>query len=263
MRFLLTAAVLFLAGFCTESARAGAWTLDRGQVQVISGVTQSTASRRFDAAGRALQKVMFEKLFGQSCLEYGLTDAVTLYLAPEYVMARSGAQGAAAIPARNAAVEAGARVLLLTRIGMFSVQGSAKTAGAFDMATSAYKAAGRQVELRLLYGRNYKLLGLDGFADLQAAERWIRRPRPNEMAIDATIGLWLTPKTLAMFKSYNIVSGGGVKAPYTNYRMHKLELSVVRQLTSSWSVQVLAFASPAGQNIVAEHGIGSALWYRF
>ncbi len=114
-----------------------------------------------------------------------------------------------------------------------------------------------------MYGRNFKLLGLDGFADLQAAERWIRRPRPNEMAIDATIGLWLTPKTLATFKSYNIVSGGGVKAPYTYYRMHKLELSVVRQLTSTWSVQVLAFASPAGQNIVAEHGIGSALWYRF
>lgn len=114
---------------------------------------------------------------------------------------------------------------------MFSIQGSGKTAGAFDMAISADKAAGSQAELRLLYGRNYKLLGLDGFTDLQVAERWIKRPRPNEMAIDATIGLWLTPKTLAMFKSYNIVSGGGGQAPYTFYRMHKLELSGIMAQT--------------------------------
>ena len=70
-------------------------------------------------------------------------------------------------------------------------------------------------------------------------------------------------KTLAMFKSYNIVSGAGVQAPYTFYRMHKLELSVVRQITGEWSVQIGAFVSPLGQNIVAEQGIGSTLWYRF
>jgi protein XagA len=205
--------------------------------------------------------VLFDKLLVQNSFEYGLTNAVTLYAAPEYVMAQSGGEGQETIRARSVAVEAGARILLLTRIGMFSIQGSAKTAGAFDM--SYGKTSGSQAELRLLYGTNYKLLGLDGFTDLQVAERWIRRPRPNEMTIDATLGLWLTPKTLAMFKSYNIVGGGGVQAPYTFYRMHKLELSVVRRITGRWSVQVGAFASPLGQNIVAEQGIGSALWYRF
>jgi hypothetical protein len=232
-------------------------------VQVISGVTFSRASRRFDGAGKPSQKVVFDKLFVQNSFEYGLTNAVTLYVAPEYVMAQSSGEGQATIRARSAAIEAGARILLLTRIGMFSIQGSGKTAGAFDMSVSADKAAGSQAELRLLYGRNYKLLGLDGFTDLQVAERWIRRPRPNEMTIDATIGLWLTPKTLAMFKSYNIVSGGGGQAPYTFYRMHKLELSVVCRITNRWSFQIGVFASPLGQNIVAEQGVMSALWYRF
>jgi hypothetical protein len=125
------------------------------------------------------------------------------------------------------------------------------------------KASGSQAELRLLYGTNYKLFGLDGFGDLQAAERWIKRPRPNEVAIDATIGLWLTPETLAMFKSYNVVSGGGGEAPYTFYRMHKLELSIVRRIAGHWSLQIGAFASPFGQNIVAEQGVVSALWYQF
>jgi hypothetical protein len=263
MRLLLTAALAVLIGCFQEPAWAGAWTLDRGQVQVISGATFSRASRRFDGTGKPSQQVVFNKLFVQNSFEYGLTNAVTLYVAPEFVTAQSAGEGQATIRARSAAVEAGVRILLLTRIGMFSIQGSGKSAGAFDMSVSATKASGSQAELRVLYGRNYKLLGLDGFTDLQVAERWIRRPRPNEMTIDATIGLWLTPKTLAMFKSYNIVSGGGGQAPYTFYRMHKLELSVVRRITSKWSLQIGAFASPLGQNIVAEQGIGSALWYRF
>jgi len=263
MRLVPTAVLVLLVGFFQEHAWAGAWTLDRGQVQVISGATYSRASRRFDNTGKPSQQVAFDKLFVQSCFEYGLTNAVTLFAAPEYVMAQSGGEGQATIRARSAAVEAGVRILLLTRIGMFSIQGSGKSAGAFDMSVSAYKASGSQAEIRLLYGRNYKFLGLDGFTDLQVAERWIKRPRPNEMTIDATMGLWFTRTTLAMFKSYNIVSGGGGQAPYTFYRMHKLELSVVRQITSKWSFQVGAFASPLGQNIVAERGVGSALWYRF
>ena len=263
MRIFPIAALAVLAYLLPELAWAGAWTLDRGQVQIISGTTFSRASRRFDNAGKPSQQVAFDKLLVQNSFEYSLTNAVTLYVAPEYVTAQSAGEGQAAIRAHSAAVEAGVRILLLTRIGMFSIQGSGKSAGAFDMSVSAYKASGSQAELRLLYGRNYKLLGLDGFADLQVAERWIRRPRPNEMAIDATLGLWLSPKTLAMFKSYNIVSGGGGQAPYTFYRMHKLELSVVRRITKRWSLQIGAFVSPLGQNIVAEQGIGTALWYRF
>ena len=263
MRLFLIAALLIFVDFFPEPARAGAWTLDRGETQVITSVTFSRASRRFDGTGKPSQKMVFDKLFAQNSFEYGLTNAVTLYAAPEYVMAQSGGDGQATVRARSAAVEAGVRILLLTRIGMFSIQGSGKTAGAFDMSVSAGKASGSQAELRLLYGRNYKLLGLDGFADLQVAERWIRRPRPNEMAIDATLGLWLTPKTLAMVKSYNIISGGGGQPPYTFYRMHKLEFSIVRRITKRWSLQIGAFISPFGQNIVDERGVGSAIWYRF
>jgi len=260
MRLLATAVLVLLLA---QGAWAGAWTLDRGQEQVISGATYSEASRGFDDASKPTQQVKFDKLLAQNSIEYGLTDAVTLFTSTEYVSAQSSGDRQATIRARSAAVEAGARILLLTRIGMFSIQGSGKTAGAFDMSVSANKASGSQVELRLLYGTNYKLFGLDGFVDLQAAERWIRHPRPNEVAIDTTVGLWLTPGTLAMFKSYNIVSGGGGVAPYGFYRMHKLEFSVVQKLTGRWSIQIGAFTSPLGQNIVKEQGFVSALWYRF
>lgn len=118
MRHAATAALVLLFA---QGAWAGAWTLDQGQEQVISGVTYSKASRGFDDASKPTQQVKFDKLLAQNSIEYGLTDAVTLYTATEYVNAVSSGEGQATIRARSAAVEAGARILLLTRIGMFSI----------------------------------------------------------------------------------------------------------------------------------------------
>jgi len=242
---------------------AGAWTLDRGRIQQISGVTSSHASRGFDHSGKPKQKVQFNKLFVQNYFEYGLTDAVTLFVAPEFVTAQSNMSGGSGIArSQNTAVEGGVRILLLSHIGMLSIQSSVKTAGAFDMSVSANNAAGRQVELRLLYGKSFTVLGADGYADLQVSERWIHRPRPNEMTIDATAGVKLNRSTLLMVRMFNTISGGGGQPPYTFYRTHKLELSFVRQITNAWSFQLGAFLSPVGQNTIVEQGIGAAVWYR-
>jgi len=252
-----------LVGYSPAPSWAGAWTPYRGHVQVFSGFTISHASKSFDGDGKRTQDVLFDKMFVQNCIEYGLTDAVTLFAAPEYVTVRSAANGQSILRVHDTAVEAGARVLLFSRIGMLSVQGSAKTAGAFNMTVSAYRASGKQAELRLLYGRSFKLFGGDGFIDVQAAQRWISRPRPDEIAIDATAGLWLRHGTLAMLQSFNTVSGGGAVAPYTSYRMHKFELSLVQRVTHSWSLQVGGLISPIGQNIVAERGLTVSIWSRF
>ncbi|MDE2110606.1 MAG: hypothetical protein KGJ79_05655 [Alphaproteobacteria bacterium] len=262
MRLSNLSMLFMFLSFIPQAALAGAWTLDRGQWQMISGTTISQATRGFDGVGRTSDKVVFNKVFVQSTLEYGLTNAVTLFAAPEYVTVLSATKGQRPTRARDAAVEGGARILLLTRIGMLSIQGSAKTAGAFDMSVSVDEASGRQAELRLLYGRNFKLLRHDSFADVQVSERWISRPRPNEMTVDATMGVWLTPKTLAMLQSFNTVSSGHGKAPYTFYRAHKLEFSVVRRITEKWSLQLGIFASPTGRNVVAERGFVTAVWYQ-
>ncbi len=252
-----------LGGFLPASSWAGAWTQDRGHIQIISGVTVSRAVRNFDQTGKPKQKILFNKVLTQNCVEYGLTNAVTLFIAPEYVSAQSNMSGGAHVTqTRNVAVEGGARILLLTRIGMVSLQSSVKTAGAFDMSVSANGASGRQAELRVLYGRNFKLFGVDGFADLQVAERWISRPRPNEMTIDATAGLWVRRSTLIMIQNFNTVSGGGGLAPYTFYRSHKIELSLVQRITRTWSLQLGGIFSPVGRNTIMEQGISAAIWYR-
>jgi len=250
--------LLFLSG----SAHAGAWTLDRGKVSVFTGMTASTAARRFDNGGSASKKIVFRKLLFQNWTEFGLTDAVTLFAAPDYVMAKSGTPTTGASSVSSMSLEGGVRILLFSRIGMLSVQGSAKSAGAFDMSTSSSGESGRLFEARLLYGRSFKFLKRDGFFDLEAAERWIARPRPDEFAFDATVGWWLTPNYLVLVQSFNFMTAGGVKPPYEPYRLHKLQFSLVQPVTKRWSIQAGYFYSIAGRNIVKETGVVTTLWYK-
>lgn len=259
-RLLLTALLFVAFGF--EAAIAGAWTLNRGSLQILSGVTSSRASDRFDVHGSPTGSVIFRKLLAQTWMEYGLTDAVTLYVAPEYVTAESGSDSDGATRYRSSSVEAGARILLLSRVGMLSVQASGKSAGAFDMSVSASGEAGTQFEVRMLYGRSFKLFGHNGFVDVEVAQRWISKPRPNELTVDASAGYWLTKGNLLVLQNFNIVSGSGAKPPYGDYRLHKLQASLVQRLTRRWSVQAGYFFATAGQNIVREQGFVTQIWYR-
>jgi hypothetical protein len=250
------AAAAFLLSIAV--AHAGAWTLKRGHWQVFTATTQSSAGMSFDGHGRAVLPTSFNKLLVQNCIEYGLTDYLTLFATPDYVMAH--VRSLAAQSVRNSSFEGGARLLLDGRIGKLSLQGSYKTAGAFDLSVSANRASGRQVELRLLYGTGFKLFGRDGFIDVQAGQRWIAAPRPDETPVDLTIGLWITRNWMLMAQSFNIVSAGDARPPYTYYRSHKFELSLVQKLSRHWSMQIGAFTSPAGQNALVERGVQVSLW---
>src|SRR5258707_4484722 len=192
-------------------ARGGAWTLERGHWQVLAATIESGAGMSFDDQGRARIPTSFNKLFIQNTFEYGLTGGLTLFATPNYVMAHVATPTVALTRANNTSFEGGARLLLFGLAGKLSLQASYKTAGAFDLSVSANRASGRQIEVRLLYGTGFKLLGLDGFADIEVAQRWIARPRPNETPIDLTAGLWLTSRTMAMAQSFNIVSGGDAR----------------------------------------------------
>ncbi|MBS0472081.1 MAG: hypothetical protein JSR60_13490 [Proteobacteria bacterium] len=244
----------------STAAHGGAWTLTHGHWQSFSSTTLSSASLSFDAHGRASIATTFNKTLSQNTFEYGLTNAITLLATPAFVSARVSTPTVPHTVANNLSIEAGVRLSLYAAHGRLSLQGSYKTAGAFDFSVSANRASGRQIELRLLYGTSFKLFGRDGFADFQVAQRWIDHPRPNETPFDVTLGLWLTKRTMVMAQSFNIVSAGDAAAPYTFYRTHKLEFSVVRRVTRHWSIQLGAFYSPAGQNALVERGFSFSFW---
>lgn len=256
----LVAVVLGLAMSAATKSEAGAWTLKKHHWQTISGATLSQASIMFGSDGRASRPTKFGKSLLQNSLEYGLTDHLTLFATPAVVMANVQEPGTRPVAARDTSVEAGARYLAFDSFGIFSIQASYKAAGAFDLSVSNNQQPGRQIDVRLLYGTGFTLFGMNGFADIQAGQRWLNRPRPDETPVDLTAGLWLTPRTMLMAQSLNIISSGDAIAPYSYYRSHKIGLSVVQKVWKRWSVQFGAFVSPSGQNALVERGVGISLW---
>lgn len=261
------ASILVLVALLSAAAHGGAWTLSKGQTQIITATTVSEAFGQFGPLA-APAGFYFNKTFIQSSIEYGLSDAVTLIAAPEFVSARWGSKGEAPIKAPDKAVEAGLRIRLFSGFGVLSLQGSAETAGAFDLYVADPKTngagkliSGKAAELRLLYGTNFTLFGLGGFADFETALRWISRPRPNEVACDLSAGLWLAKnKTLLLLQSFNTVSQGRTDVPY---RADKLEISLVQILVPGWSLQLGGLVSPLGHNTIRERGLTLSIWRRF
>jgi len=229
-----------------------------GTVQAFCGATMSHATQRYDGHGKRFGPVTFNKMYLQNWFEYGVTDALTIFAAPQYVTAEI-------LPGYTisaTSLEVGGRLLLTRRLGMISLQASAKTAGAFDMSTSASGQAGRQWELRLLFGESFKLFHHDAFIDVEVAKRWLKRPRPDEFVTDATVGIWTTSKDLIMLQSFADVSAGGELHPYEPFRQFKLEASLVHRVSPHWSVQSGYFFTWAGRNTVKESGFAGTIWYR-
>ena len=254
---------LHAIAFTASGAQAGAWTQDRHRWFSIMSFDTASAGRGYGAASRADAPVKFDKLYVKNLVEFGLTRRITLFAVSDYVLASTTWADEAPIRARDASFEAGARIRLTERIGVLSVQSSYKQAGPFDLSNSIGLDPARIVEARLLYGTSFKLLGLNGFADVEAGQRWITRPRPDETVLDVTAGLWLGTKTMVMLQNFNVVSGGDAVPPYTYFRTHKIELSLVRCVSARWSVQLGGFFSPAGQNSLVEQGASLALWRHF
>ena len=255
---LLLAATLCLA--FTAQANAGAWTQAEDNTQTISTFTYSRAARSYDRSASPDIPIRYLKLLTQTYIEYGVRDWLTLTADPEYAKAESGPPGGPIEVANAFAIGAGARVRVMKDNGVFSLEGSYKSAGAFDTSVSVNQESARQFEFRALYGTNFDVLGMTAFADFEAAERFISGARPNETPIDISVGLHITPETMILAQSFNVISGGDSKPPYGYYRSHKLQLSIVQHLIDNTSVQIGAFISPAGQDALKEYGLSLAIW---
>jgi hypothetical protein len=220
----MRAAILTAALLAASPAFAGAWTQGEGDLQLIAGGTYSGAGTSFSASGAADKPARFEKLWTSIWAEYGWNDRLTLILAPEYARAKTLDPGGVLVHASDFAWGGGARYRLADSFGTLSLQAMVKSAGAFDMSVSVDGQSGEEAELRVLYGTNFTLWGVDGFADVEAGERFVGGRRPNETPVDITIGLhaW---GDMALIQSFNTIAGGDARAPYTYYRSHKLEFS--------------------------------------
>lgn len=244
-------------------AFAGAWTLPEGTTQIITTVTVSDADKSFNQDSKAGENVTFHKIFLSAYSEYGWNDWLTLVATPEYASASSSAPGRATQKANDFAFSGGARVRLFDDAGVFSLQATARSAGAFELDTSVDQDPGEDFELRALYGTHFEWLGHDGCIDIQIAQRWATGKRPDETPVDLTVLYNVDWDTQVLLQNFNVISQGSGQPPFAYYRYHKLALSAVHPLWGGFSVQLGAFVSPAGQNALREQGLFAGIWARF
>jgi hypothetical protein len=244
----------------TEAAKAGAWTLPRGHGQVLTGVTFSNASKIYDGAGHAANPIIFNKMFIQSWMEYGASDALTLIAVPEYIDADWGTEKDKLAHIHSASIAVGGRLLLTKRLGIMSMQVLAKRAGSFNMSYTTTGDAGNQFELRFLCGDNFRIANRDGYVDFEVAHRFVDGERPNEISLDAAIGLWLQQDSLLLLQGFSTTSRGTSNISYSQY---KLEASLVHRINKRWGLQSGYFFTPAGRNIVQESGSVVTIWFHW
>jgi protein XagA len=246
-----------------RGALAGAWPVAPGYGQFIAGVGFSEGDRTFSTGGRPQPTPAYRQIAASGFLEYGLTPALTVVAAP--TLARQSGDAAntvtgsdsSAFGARLRLAEAQGRVaavqvLVQPPIGHPSFASELVTGGAQSFAT----------DIRLMFGQSFLLFGRPAFVEAAPGARVRLDPFPSEARLDLTFGVRPLPRWLVLAQAFLIAAPpAGPLVPRS--ASDKVQASVVYDVTPRWSVQVGAFHTVAGNNVVRETGPFGALWYRF
>ena len=245
------------------AASAGAWTLPEGTGQVDFTLSATSAYDAFDGAELA-PTPRYDKIDPQAWIEYGVSDAFTAILAPSLQQVDI----ASPIDAQRTGLgytEFGGRYRLLQNDSwVFSGQATLAVPGTFDNANPA--AVGYtdvETDVRALIGHSFSLQGLPAFVDLQFAERFRSGAPPNEFHADMTFGVEPLSRWLVLAQSFNVVSEGSGRAPFTSYDYYKFQLSAVYALTPAVSLQLGGVTTYAGRNALRENGLVAGVWSKF
>lgn len=268
-----------LAMSASGSVHAGAPTLMRGAVQIIgSGAfTVGARSARADGARGKFRKDELEVL-----AEYGLTDSVTILFSPrltaqaagrfarvstiqDVTLTRSGPQldlgGAARLGAR-ARLWRGQRDVL-------SLELSGRGGAIARDVTRPVMSRAAEVEARLLWQRQFDLMGRPWFVDLQAGYRHFfessRRDAAagsaGEIVLDATLGVHATPRLMLLLQNFSTFDQGSRSDGAGS--AHKLQISAAWKLTPLWTVQAGVIGTYAGSGAWRERGVVIGVWRSF
>jgi hypothetical protein len=236
-------------------ALAGAWPMPKGETQAILKYERAEADQAFDADGAIVPLFPREDEQASLFVEHGLTERLTLqaeaaYTTGEDVFTRYSGRGPVSLGLRWTAVQ--------RRGAVVSVYVGGVAAGEGRNAGYAPPDQGEgDVELRLLAGRSAVWRGRAVFVEAQAA-RFERSGLPDEVRLDTTLGVDVTPRWQVLLQGYAGKADGGDTSPI----WAKAEASLVRRV-GSWSVQAGWRQSYAGRNSPLERGPVVALWRRF
>ena len=249
-------------------AVAGAWTLEPKARQIISTTLIDRADSSFGPDLDEDADPNFSKIESGLYIEQGLTPRVTLVGQSAYqtVSFNNGVEQTTFNGFSNSSI--GLRYgVLETEKHAFSIEfHGIINGGGEDVPDGDLGRGGSSLELRGLYGRNIKLFGKTGFAEIQFAGRKRLNDDPLEILSDGTIGLQLSEKLVLLTQGFYIQNDGTLSDPTDPVfatRSLKGQASLVYWLKPKVGLQFGAFTTLAGRNVVNEEALLFGLWRKF
>lgn len=256
---------LALPVFGCGEACGGAYTLPEGEAKLFVSGLVTEGDHYFDGDGRRRERGRYAKYDLPAFLEYGLFDGLTLFGATGFqrIEADEGGRQSRQGLGRS---ESGARARLLNEGDWIaSAQGSVVIAGA--RRKEGYAAIGEtddQIDIRGLIQRSFEAFGKQGFMDMQVGYRFRSDDPADEIRLDATIGLRVAPRWLALVQSFNTIGTGNWRGDYPlRQTMSKLQGAVLYDLTDKTQLFGAAFFTPYARDALDERGGSFGVGYRF
>lgn len=244
---------------CPTNAFAGAWTLEAGRGEVIATGLSSTADEAFGSGGGGTAPAAFMKGSASLFVQHGWTDRLTVFAKLEAGREADDATGYA----RSGLSEflTGARLRLFSRGGFVA---SAALAGRITHeGKDGIELGGSRFEPSLAAGYGFTVFDLPAFVEAEASYGWrVAGEGFDEAKLNVTAGLRPFERWLVLAQSFSTFGLGGSDGA-ESYAYHKLQGSLVYDLSDRWSVQSGIFVTVAGKNALKERGVVSAIWYRY
>jgi hypothetical protein len=247
-----------------DTAAAGAWLQPAGHWQLIMSGTFTASPSGFDQSGEAVDIADYEKFEFSPYFEYGVTDDITAIAQPQ-LRSVSIAKPIEASHTGLGYTDLGARLRLWSDDrSVLSAQTLVRIPGVSDENDPAQAGStDTEMDIRLLYGRAFDLGPWPAFVDTQLGYRWRQGQPADQLRLDVTLGLRPKPDILLLAQSFNTFAAPVSYNFPDEDREHKIELSIVWDVTQHLSLQLGGIATIAGRNTLRERGVVAAAWWRF
>lgn len=235
-----------------------------GKGQVALTATASDATREFVSYGSLAPTPSYSKFELQALIEYGASDRFTLIAAPglQHVNV-DGTDGGQRTGLGYS--EFGGRYLLLKGAAwVLSTQTTLRLPGTFERANpAAIGYTENETDSRLLLGGNLSAGSWPAFFDVEFAQRFRAGDPPSEFRADFTLGIRPAPRWQLLAQSFNVISEGAGAPEFPSYGYHKLQLSAVYEMASTWALQVGGFSTFTGRHALQENGAVFGVTHKF
>ena len=248
----------------TASAHA-AWVEPRGDLLTISALTAYRADAFFESGGHTRQTERFEKFELSSYLAYGYSDKLTIGAQPTFVRVRTtSSRGTPSRTTLDKIELFGRREIRKGNGWVVSTQFNTKirsnNSGRIDRRE---RPNYRDIEVRLLWGHSGQWRRRDYFFSAETGYRYRTGGAADQIRLDATAGFRPTRDWQLLLQNFNINATTQSGDPGTRFNLHKLQFSVLKDISRSTALQLGGFTELAGRNTGAGRAIFGSFWRRF